>query len=59
MACHYERSIYKELKRVVPTAAAFGGTILAPLSVVPDLMCATGSRTGILMAVMIIYGCKI
>ena len=50
--------MYKELKRVVPTAAALGGAILGLLSVVADLMGAIGSGTGILMAVTIIYGCK-
>jgi len=55
MAGHREGSMYKELKRVVPTAAALGGAILGLLSVVADLMGAIGSGTGILMAVTIIY----
>jgi len=55
MAGHREGSMYKELKRVVPTAAAFGGAILGLLSVAADLMGALGSGTGILMAVTIIY----
>ena len=58
MAGHREGSMYKELKRVVPTAAALGGAILGLLSVVADLMGAIGSGTGILMAVTIIYGCE-
>jgi hypothetical protein len=49
--------MYKELKRVIPTAAAFGGAILGLLSVAADLMGAIGSGTGILMAVTIIYSC--
>ena len=49
--------MYKELKRVIPTAAAFGGAILGLLSVAADLMGALGSGTGILMAVTIIYNC--
>jgi protein transport protein SEC61 subunit alpha len=49
--------MYKELKRVIPTAAAFGGAILGLLSVSADLMGAIGSGTGILMAVTIIYSC--
>ena len=57
MAGHREGSMYKELKRVIPTAAAFGGAILGLLSVVADLMGALGSGTGILMAVTIIYSC--
>jgi len=59
MAGHREGSMYKELKRVIPTAAAFGGAILGLLSVVADLSGAIGSGTGILMAVTIIYGCKL
>jgi hypothetical protein len=50
--------MYKELKRIVPTAAAFGGAILGLLSVAADLMGALGSGTGILMAVTIIYSCE-
>ncbi|KAJ2921029.1 hypothetical protein H1R20_g16062, partial [Candolleomyces eurysporus] len=56
MAGHREGSMYKELKRVIPTAAAFGGAILGLLSVAADLSGAIGSGTGILMAVTIIYG---
>ncbi|KAI0051623.1 SecY protein [Auriscalpium vulgare] len=55
MAGHREGSMYKELKRVIPTAAALGGGILGLLSVVADLTGAIGSGTGILMAVTIIY----
>ena len=50
--------MYKELKRVIPTAAAFGGAILGLLSVAADLSGAIGSGTGILMAVTIIYSCE-
>jgi protein transport protein SEC61 subunit alpha len=49
MAGHQEGSMYKELKCVIPTAAALGGAVLGLLSVVADLMCAIGSGTGILM----------
>jgi len=55
MSGHREGSLYKELKRVIPTAAAFGGAILGLLSVAADLSGAIGSGTGILMAVTIIY----
>ena len=58
MSGHREGSMYKELKRVIPTAAAFGGAILGLLSVAADLSGAIGSGTGILMAVTIIYSCK-
>jgi len=55
MAGHREGSMYKELKRVIPTAAVVGGATLGLLSVAADLMGAIGSGTGILMAVTIIY----
>lgn len=58
LAGHRDPSIYKELKRVIPTAAAFGGATLGLLSVVADMMGALGSGTGILMATTIIYGCE-
>jgi preprotein translocase subunit SecY len=57
MAGHREGSMYKELKRIIPTAAAFGGAILGLLSVAANLMGAIGSGTGILMAVTTIYSC--
>jgi protein transport protein SEC61 subunit alpha len=50
-----EVSMYKELKRVIPTAAAFGGATLGLLSVGADLIGASGSGTSILLAVTIIY----
>lgn len=46
----------KELKRVIPTAAVFGGATIGLLSVITDLVGALGSGTGILLAVTIIYG---
>ncbi|PPQ80856.1 LOW QUALITY PROTEIN: hypothetical protein CVT25_001870 [Psilocybe cyanescens] len=55
MAGHRDGSIHKELKRMIPTAAAFGGAILGMLSVATDLSSAIGSGTGTLMAVTIIY----
>ena len=51
MAGHREQSMYKELKRIIPTAAAFGGACIGALSVASDLMGALGSGTGILLAV--------
>ncbi len=56
---HRDASIYKELKRVIPTAAAFGGATLGLLSFMADMMGALGSGTGILMATTIIYGCEL
>ena len=45
------------MEHVISTAAALGGVTLDFLSVTSDLMGAIGSRTGILMAVTIIYPC--
>ena len=50
--------MYKALKRVILTAAAFGSVILGLLSVATDVSGAIGSGTGILMPVTIIYSCK-
>ncbi|KAA8905966.1 hypothetical protein TRICI_005217 [Trichomonascus ciferrii] len=51
-----ETSVYKELKQIIPTAAAFGGATIGALSVVSDLLGTLGSGTGILLAVTTIYG---
>lgn len=50
-----ETSMYKELKRIIPTAAALGGLFIGLLSVTADLLGAIGSGTGILLAVTTIY----
>ncbi|KAM0789533.1 translocon subunit [Microbotryomycetes sp. NB124-2] len=50
-----EQSMYKELKKVIPTAAVFGGVVIGLLSVVTDLIGALGSGTGILLCTTIIY----
>jgi len=55
LAGHREQSMYKELKRIIPTAASLGGVIIGILSVVADMLGAIGSGTGILLAVTIIY----
>ncbi|PKI83745.1 Sec61p [Malassezia vespertilionis] len=55
IAGYRDASMYKELKRIIPTAAAFGGATIGALSVVADLSGALGSGTGILLAVTIIY----
>ena len=47
MAGHREQSMYKELKRVIPTAAAFGGACIGALSVASDLI---GNADSILLA---------
>ncbi|KAI8457941.1 protein transport protein SEC61 subunit alpha [Phakopsora pachyrhizi] len=56
MVSHREGSMYKDLKRIIPTAAAFGGATISALSVCADLMEALRSETGILLAVTVIYG---
>ena len=38
--------MYKELKRVIPTAAAFGGAVIGALSFCSDMLGALGSGTG-------------
>ncbi|KAJ3121914.1 translocon subunit [Physocladia obscura] len=48
-------TLYKELKKIIPTAAAFGGLCIGAISVCADLMGAIGSGTGILLAVTTIY----
>ncbi|KAH3669135.1 hypothetical protein WICMUC_005099 [Wickerhamomyces mucosus] len=50
-----ETSVYKELKRIIPTAAAFGGASIGALSVTCDLLGTLGSGTSILLAVTTIY----
>eukprot|EP00842_Homolaphlyctis_polyrhiza_P006727 jgi/Hompol1/7055/HPOL_005168-RA len=63
---HREGFMYKELKKIIPTAAAFGGLCIGALSVAADLLGmsyhvivpdvgAIGSGTGILLAVTTIY----
>lgn len=51
-----ETSVYKELKKIIPTAAALGGATIGLLSVASDLLGTLGSGTGILLAVTTIYG---
>ncbi|KAI0245395.1 hypothetical protein BJV78DRAFT_1288016 [Lactifluus subvellereus] len=55
MAGHRGGSVYKELKRVIPTAVAQRSAVLGLLSVLANLMGAIGSGPDILMAVTIIY----
>lgn len=56
IAGHRDTSAYRELKRIIPTAAAFGGATIGALSVACDLMGTLGSGTSILLAVTTIYG---
>lgn len=55
MRGYRDTSMYKELKKVIPTAAALGGLCIGLLSITADLLGAIGSGTGILLAVTIIY----
>ncbi|CCK69027.1 translocon subunit SEC61 KNAG_0B05970 [Huiozyma naganishii CBS 8797] len=51
-----EVNVYRELKRIIPTAAAFGGATIGALSVGSDLLGTLGSGASILMASTTIYG---
>ncbi len=55
IAGHRETSVYKELKKIIPTAAAFGGATIGALSVISDMSGCLGSGTSILMAATTIY----
>lgn len=56
IAGHRETSAYRELKKIIPTAAAFGGAAIGALSVISDMMGCLGSGTSILLSVTTIYG---
>ena len=49
--------MYKELKRVISSAAALGGAVLGLLSVPADLIGVIDSGSSILMVVTIMYSC--
>lgn len=51
-----EGSTYRELKKIIPIAAALGGVFIGLIAVFSDLMGTLGSGTGILLAVTTIYG---
>lgn len=51
-----EMNVYKELKKIIPVAAMFGGATIGALSVVSDLLGTLGSGASILMASTTIYG---
>ncbi|GAB5592941.1 translocon subunit [Umbelopsis nana] len=55
IAGYRDTSMYKELKRVIPVAASFGGACLGAVSVLADMLGAIGSGTGILLCVTIIF----
>jgi protein transport protein SEC61 subunit alpha len=52
---HRKGSLYHELNRYIPAAAAFGGMCIGLLTILADFLGAIGSGTGILLAVTIIY----
>lgn len=56
IAGHRDTSAYRELKKIIPTAAAFGGAAIGALSVASDLLGCLESGTSILMSVTTIYG---
>lgn len=51
-----ETNVYRELKKIIPTAAAFGGATIGALSVGSDLLGTLGSGASILLATTTIYG---
>ncbi|KRX09224.1 SecY subunit domain [Pseudocohnilembus persalinus] len=51
-----EAGTKKQLKRLIPVAAAFGGICIGALSIIADFMGVIGSGTGMLLAVTIVYG---
>lgn len=51
-----EMNVYKELKRIIPVAAMFGGATIGALSIGSDLLGTLGSGASILMASTTIYG---
>ncbi|KAK8950546.1 hypothetical protein KSP40_PGU007183 [Platanthera guangdongensis] len=55
MPGHRESDLQKQLNRYIPTAAGFGGLCIGALTVLADILGATGSGTGILLAVTTIY----
>ena len=49
-------SLYKQLNKLIPIAAIFGGMCIGVLSVLSDLIGTICSGTGLLLVVNIIYG---
>ncbi|KAG5437183.1 hypothetical protein PCANB_001160 [Pneumocystis canis] len=55
IAGHREKSMYKELKRIIPTAAWLSGACIGALSIFSDLLGTLGSGTAILLCTTTIY----
>lgn len=53
---HRESSVYRELKRVIPSAAAVGGAVIGVLVVVADLLGLASCASAILIATSSVYG---
>lgn len=51
-----EMNVYRELKKIIPVAAMFGGATIGALSIGSDLLGTLGSGASILMASTTIYG---
>lgn len=56
MAGQRDQGMYRELKRVIPTAAWLGGMLIGLLAVTSDIIGALGSGTAVLLCTTIIYG---
>lgn len=48
-------SVYGVLNKYIPTAAMLGGIVIGLLTILGDILHATGSSTGILLSVSILY----
>lgn len=55
MVGHREDGMYKELKRVIPTAAIWGGVTVGVLAVGADVLGVFGSGAGVILAVTYVY----
>lgn len=53
---HRESSVYRELKRIIPSAAAIGGAVVGVIVVVADLLGLASSASAIIIAISSVYG---
>jgi protein transport protein SEC61 subunit alpha len=49
------QSVYSVLEQHIPTAAMLGGVVIGLLTILGEMMNITGSTTGILLSVSILY----
>jgi preprotein translocase subunit SecY len=54
MIGHREGSLSKEFKRIIPSAAFLGGTVVAAVAVIGDIIGAIGGGAACLMGVTIV-----